>query len=840
MGVVRVDCIMDSGNSSWSKTRSGLVRANGIMDLGDGSCSRTRSGLVRRKSFMGSSDDSCSRTRSGLVRRKSFTGFSDDSCSRTRSGLVRRKSFMNSSNGSCYMTGNELVRGSPSIKAVIMGGPVTTELPDADGPFIEETPSRTRSGLIRQRPILKALGKDGSVTEGKDESVTEGLPDGWLKEYRPRPGSSQKNDPYYIDPVSGYEFRSLKDVHRYLRTGDIRQCAMRPKQGTLYDVCITESQTNTSISSQQTRPGTADKAIQCEILTSEGIMLPWEELFSPDTGKNKEHTMSQESEIIKTMERCVDKLETSQQNGFELFPAQCAPRQTESIKRKKQSVEVKSKKHRSEASPAVTPIRVSCRLAALNAQSEASSEPKDQPISVNPVNQLQMTEANKNCMAETSQSSTMNEIHGNEERTSNQLWSSQDVTVNITQAMQENTINHLQLSQVDYVSHKQLNQQNIRTNQGNTGHQLRSSLVDTDIPVRTVHRYSTDQPSQAETMNHEQTNMENAFDQLESLLADTLNHIEASQENISCELQSSLEDRVIPTRTMQDYTTASQEDTMNHVQMNLKSTANQLQCSLADTIVPMHSTEEFTSDHSQPSSADSMNQIQANQRDTADALQIGQAGTASQIRMMQNNMTNPSQASQANSLNQIHINLENANNHLELNYAENPLLQTGFSWAPEQNGGVLVTDFWRSFENQDSSVPMQIDGVPIASFPANVKFQSTSAAAAEPIISTTQPTIPVTASDQSGLAIPSLFGNAWSDPCIEFAFKTLTGDIPVLDDTCAVTDYFPQQQDLNKGTTPNCTSSAIDNSRTHTQIDVNLPLPGPSDKLHNGSWFPPQ
>ncbi|GJN36746.1 hypothetical protein PR202_gb25640 [Eleusine coracana subsp. coracana] len=595
-------------------------------------------------------------------------------------------------------TGSELVRGSPSVKAVIMDGPVSKELPDADGHLIEETPSRTRSGLVRQRPILKASSRVESVTVqhdgllkedeplgtrsglvrgsfpvkalGKDESVTEGLPDGWLKEYRPRkPGSSQKNDPYYIDPVSGYEFRSLKDVYRYLRTGDIRQCAMRPKQGTLYDVCITESQTNTRISSQQTRPGTADKAIQCEILTSEGIMLPWEELFSPDTGKNKEHTMSQESEIIKTMERCVDKLETSQQNGFELFPAQCAPRQTESIKRKKQSVEVKSKKDRSEASPAVTPIRVSCRLAALNAQSEASSEPKDQLISVNPVNQLQMTEENKNCMSETSQSSTMNKIHGNEERTSNQIWSSQDVTVNITPAMQENTTNHLQLSQVDYVSHKQLNQQNIRANQENTGHQLRSSLVDTDIAVRTVHRYSTDQPSQAETMNHELTNMENAFDQLESLLADTLNHIEASQE------------------------------------------------------------KQFP------------------------------------------------------------------------------------------NGGVLVTDFWRSFENQDSSVPMQIDGVPIASFPANVKFQT---------------------SDQSGLAIPSLFGNAWSDPCIEFAFKTLTGDIPVLDDTCAVTDYFPQQQDLNKGTTPNCTSSAIDDSRTHTQIDVNLPLPRPSDKLHNGSCFPPE
>jgi hypothetical protein len=293
---------------------------------------------------------------------------------------------------------------------------------------------------------------------------------------------------------------------------------------------------------------------------------------------------------------------------------------------------------------------------------------------------------------------------------------------------------------------------------------------------------------------------------------------------------------------MQEYTTdqLSQAGTINHIQS-----------SLADSIIPIRSTQEFTSDHSKPSSVDSMNQIQANQRKTADDLQFGHADTVTQIQMMQDNMTNQSQLSQANSLNQIHINLQNSNNHLEPNYAENPLLQTGFSWDAEQNGGALMTDFWRNVESQDSSVPMQVDGVPVASFPANVKFQSAAApAASEPVIPTTQATIPVTVPDQSGLVVPSLFGNAWSDPCLEFAFKTLTGDIPVLDDTAAVADYYPQQPDLNKGTTPNCSTSALENSRTHTQVDVNLPLarqvdvnlplPRPLDKLYNGSWFPPQ
>lgn len=35
---------------------------------------------------------------------------------------------------------------------------------------------------------------------------------------------------YYTDPVSGYVFLSQKDALRYLKSGDIRMCAMRPKK----------------------------------------------------------------------------------------------------------------------------------------------------------------------------------------------------------------------------------------------------------------------------------------------------------------------------------------------------------------------------------------------------------------------------------------------------------------------------------------------------------------------------------------------------------------------------------------------------------------------------------
>uniref|UniRef100_A0A0A9D9V5 Uncharacterized protein n=1 Tax=Arundo donax TaxID=35708 RepID=A0A0A9D9V5_ARUDO len=591
---------------------------------------------------------------------------------------------------------------------------------------------------------------------------------------------------------------------------------MRPKKGTIYDVCITEEQTHTSTSSQHTRPGTADKAIQCEILTSEGIMLPWEELCTPYRGKNTEHTMSPESESMKSMQGYGNGLETLEHNSFQLVSAQHAQRQTKSVKRKEQNVEVKSKKRKT--SSAATSIRVSPRLGTLNVQHEVSIEPKDQPSSVNLVNQVQTTEENANDQPWMSQSGTMNQQHGNQESTFNQLWSSQSDTANGMQAMQENTTNHLQPSQVDTVNHMQ-------TSQENTAHELQLSPADAVIPIQTMQEYTTDQASQADTVNHIQTN----------------------KEDTAHELQSSLADTVFQVRTMQEYTTdqPSQAGTMNHVQMNQENIAqmnqvniaNQLQSGLADTVISISAPQESTSNHSQPSDSD-LSQIQANQENTDDQLQLSQADTVTQIQIMQENMTRQLQLSQADTMNEIDINLEISTNHLQQNYAENHMLQAGFSWAPEQNGGALITDFWKNVENQESLVPIQIDGAPVASFPENVKFQN--AAAAEPVIPT-QAALPGTASDQSGSAFPSLFGNAWSDPCIEFAFKTLTGDIPVLDDTSAVTDYFPQQQDLNKGTTPpNCSATAFDNARNHTQVDVNLPLPMPSDNFYNGSWFPPQ
>ncbi|KAF8380288.1 hypothetical protein HHK36_027770 [Tetracentron sinense] len=78
--------------------------------------------------------------------------------------------------------------------------------------------------------------KEVKVRKGTSKVVVEkatadGLPPGWIKEIKVRKGTRKtRRDPYYTDPVTGYVFRSEKDVLRYLQTGDLGRLAIKPKQ----------------------------------------------------------------------------------------------------------------------------------------------------------------------------------------------------------------------------------------------------------------------------------------------------------------------------------------------------------------------------------------------------------------------------------------------------------------------------------------------------------------------------------------------------------------------------------------------------------------------------------
>ncbi|KAL4019055.1 hypothetical protein IC575_022691 [Cucumis melo] len=60
----------------------------------------------------------------------------------------------------------------------------------------------------------------------------EDLPPGWIKEIKIKEKADGiRKDPFYIDPKSGYIFRSKKEVFRYLETGEISRHAFKPKEG---------------------------------------------------------------------------------------------------------------------------------------------------------------------------------------------------------------------------------------------------------------------------------------------------------------------------------------------------------------------------------------------------------------------------------------------------------------------------------------------------------------------------------------------------------------------------------------------------------------------------------
>ncbi|KAI0509985.1 hypothetical protein KFK09_010585 [Dendrobium nobile] len=75
----------------------------------------------------------------------------------------------------------------------------------------------------------------------------------------------------------------------------------------------------------------------------------------------------------------------------------------------------------------------------------------------------------------------------------------------------------------------------------------------------------------------------------------------------------------------------------------------------------------------------------------------------------------------------------------------------------------------------------------------------------------------------------SPFGDSWLDPCLEFAFKTLTGDLPVLDDAIAIQEYFQQQLVSVTGSTNPDLHSPISNNKTvaaPASHEVEFKLPG--------------
>ncbi|KAK2989061.1 hypothetical protein RJ640_018850 [Escallonia rubra] len=111
-----------------------------------------------------------------------------------------------------------------------------------DQSFSKPDVRQNRQSALRQKKsgICKRALMDNAVIS---RGPAEGLPPGWILEMRTRRYSNRKQrDPFYMDPVSGYIFRSKLDVLRYLETGDINKCAIKPKKKDANDLEVMEDE----------------------------------------------------------------------------------------------------------------------------------------------------------------------------------------------------------------------------------------------------------------------------------------------------------------------------------------------------------------------------------------------------------------------------------------------------------------------------------------------------------------------------------------------------------------------------------------------------------------------
>jgi len=185
-------------------------------------------------------------------------------------------------------------------------------------------------------------------------------------------------------------------------------------------------------------------------------------------------------------------------------------------------------------------------------------------------------------------------------------------------------------------------------------------------------------------------------------------------------------------------------------------------------------------------------------------------------------------------------------NQSQKKQVQKPSRKANSSVLPEMKDGTPTASSSEKFEDKYPSVSNQVQGASVPYSSGDVGCHN---APAETPVLLQQVGQGETSDNMSGSALSTLFRHVWSDPCLVFAFRTLMGDIPVLNDTLPYRssaydgnrNYFTPPQNLNKGAATNWSSSAYDGNRNQMQVnDVGLSVPRPSDKFYGSGRFPPQ
>ncbi|KAF5729973.1 hypothetical protein HS088_TW20G00342 [Tripterygium wilfordii] len=110
---------------------------------------------------------------------------------------------------------------------------------------------------VKHQSCLSTQKKSGSVVHSTSKVVIEksevtDLPRGWIKELKIKTVANRvRKDPYYTDPVSGYVFRSKKDVLRYLESGKISKSAFLSQKRHINDPELIDNKTSASCATKR-------------------------------------------------------------------------------------------------------------------------------------------------------------------------------------------------------------------------------------------------------------------------------------------------------------------------------------------------------------------------------------------------------------------------------------------------------------------------------------------------------------------------------------------------------------------------------------------------------------
>ncbi|RAL44395.1 hypothetical protein DM860_011672 [Cuscuta australis] len=175
-----------------------------------------------------------------------------------------------------------------------------------DGVSQSEKPTNSEGEEASIKQITDGRGKQPSnivSSVSVEGNLVDGIPPGWVKEIKTtRRGSRIRRDALYVDPVSGYVFSSKKDVMRYVETGDINKCVKRPQKRGIVSRTNNETASLLSASSSDKEMGqnnSPDRDGEAGVTVSGSATVP----ESNSTKSKKKNCLSTPSKFSKRLAR---------------------------------------------------------------------------------------------------------------------------------------------------------------------------------------------------------------------------------------------------------------------------------------------------------------------------------------------------------------------------------------------------------------------------------------------------------------------------------------------------------------------------------------------------------